>query len=76
MRFRFRKAYVDLVDYRLHVLRARLAGALRLEATPVEVPGERHHPGNLHAIFLIWQPRATPGMCATRSTLWRKSASM
>jgi hypothetical protein len=59
MKIRFGKTYVYLAEYRMPILRARLARRFGLESTPVIVPGERHHPGNVHAVFLIWQPQAT-----------------
>ncbi|WP_425105937.1 rhamnan synthesis F family protein [Ancylobacter sp.] len=59
MKIRFGKTYVYLAEYRMPILRARLARRLGLESTPVIVPGERHHPGHVHAVFLIWQPQAT-----------------
>ena len=56
----YRRAYVRLVSYRLPILRARLDRLLRREAVPTEIAGQLHHPGNVHAVFLIWQPRQTP----------------
>lgn len=59
MKIRPLRYYTYLADYQMPILRARLARRLGLESTPVILPGERHHPGNVHAIFLIWQPQAT-----------------
>ncbi|MDQ0346646.1 rhamnan synthesis F family protein [Ancylobacter vacuolatus] len=60
MALRRRKSYVRFVYYRLPILRARLARLLRRETPPAEQAGQLHHPGNVHAVFLIWQPIQTP----------------
>ncbi|WP_428032107.1 hypothetical protein [Ancylobacter sp.] len=59
MKFRFYRAYVRVVDAHLPILRARLTRWLSLESRPSEVAGGLTHPGDVHAVFVIWQPRET-----------------
>lgn len=59
MKLRYSPSYIRFIDYKVPVMRAHLRRLFGLEARPAEVEGRLTHAGNVHAVFLIWQPRET-----------------